>query len=1169
MAEQKIYKSSVRANSPRLFTPLITRGAESQNAGAVMSSPVDGSSFEQTNASDTNNLLYQGNNNGVISTQQLNIDWSNFASHTFFQSAQVKVNTAFDLILNEYKYDGTQKEIETFLDGLTGFEKWVYENFPKYEGYLYFSGSAVDEYPGGTYVTVDDIAGTAFQEFSTNTSGKSYLNPGTSAYTVEFQVRVPTQTNYEQYILDKHIISGSTPEGWAVTLLSSSSTSSANAVFHAFQGGKYLNVTASFNKGEWAHVAFVWDRIENSGSLTSYVNSSVYQQSPLYFGFDTISQNTQSLFIGTGSQISGYINTRQTLSGALDELRIWNIARKREDIKANATKTIFAQDGLLAYYKFDESIQNYSEQSKVVIDSSGHSLHGNLSATAILQGVRTISTTSIGFSSPMVNARMKYQPVLFPQDQNVITYYEQRMSGASDFDQKNPSLITKLVPKHYLLEGMQSDGMQTEEGDIVSSYVSGVDPKTMKVGGTQAFLLLLYTFAKFFDELKLYTKAFADINWANYDDVNTTPDVFLKRFAKEELGIELPSLFQGASLQQYIHGDNIDNTISVNSMSLQQIQNKIWRRLLTNMPDILKSRGTTYALKQFVRSIGLEPDALFRIREYGGATKRSLQNSREDKVETVLFADFYNQPNASFQTPFLYQEGYRTEPGYPTTDTTSIIPLVSSSFFSGSWTCEGWYKLNPNSSLFSQSLARVQLYANGPLTLGVFNALLGNVVATDDGKLYFYWNVDANTLLPEYTLGLSTSANLYDGDLWHVSFGRRRWDDGLNSEVSSSFFLRAAKKVGNEIVERHETTKYFSDFQADYYKTGIGIPNFASIIMPNFGISSSYLSFGNETIIFNTYSLYDPYLAPEVARTINFDGKLTEIKFFTKYIDNVEYDEHIRNIRSVGVRDPKVNWNFDYKATGSWQRLRLHYTFDQPTTSSDTSGGITITDFTQQDRIKDNSLYKFDMSGSGFAITSSVLTPEDIWYNQLSSKFDTSANIEKIRIRGFNSQDSIENVWETFGPAYEIEKNETPTDNTKISIDFSIIDALDKDIMTAFGGLDEFDNAMGATENQFVETYPQIDIIRKNYFNKLQDKINLRGFFMFYKWFDTNFGTYLSQLLPYNAQFNGSNYVIESHMLERAKVRYYSDDVYHGEGNRDYLKAEITIQFISGLLGRY
>jgi len=35
---------------------------------------------------------------GIKSTQQLNVDWSDFASHTFFHSAQVKTNQSFQKI---------------------------------------------------------------------------------------------------------------------------------------------------------------------------------------------------------------------------------------------------------------------------------------------------------------------------------------------------------------------------------------------------------------------------------------------------------------------------------------------------------------------------------------------------------------------------------------------------------------------------------------------------------------------------------------------------------------------------------------------------------------------------------------------------------------------------------------------------------------------------------------------------------------------------------------------------------------------------------------------------------------------------------------------------------------------------------------------------------------
>jgi len=64
------------------------------------------------------------------STQQLNVDWSKFENHTFFSSAEVKVNEAFNLIINYFQFNETKKEIETFLDKLTVFEKYFYDNFP-------------------------------------------------------------------------------------------------------------------------------------------------------------------------------------------------------------------------------------------------------------------------------------------------------------------------------------------------------------------------------------------------------------------------------------------------------------------------------------------------------------------------------------------------------------------------------------------------------------------------------------------------------------------------------------------------------------------------------------------------------------------------------------------------------------------------------------------------------------------------------------------------------------------------------------------------------------------------------------------------------------------------------------------------------------------------------
>ena len=68
--------------------------------------------------------------------------------------------------------------------------------------------------------------------------------------------------------------------------------------------------------------------------------------------------------------------------------------------------------------------------------------------------------------------------------------------------------------------------------------------------------------------------------------------------------------------------------------------------------------------------------------------------------------------------------------------------------------------------------------------------------------------------------------------------------------------------------------------------------------------------------------------------------------------------------------------------------------------------------------------------------------------------------------------------------------------------------------------------------------------MRKVYFNRLVEKMNLKKFFELFKWFDTSFTDLLESLIPRKVKFLGVNYVIESHVLERHRFRYLFDEIY-------------------------
>jgi len=1136
MAENRDNTRNLSLNKPGLFSPTVVRGIrQGASHQSINFSPQD-DQLADSSIQNTGSYKYSVDGTGLRSTQQLNIGWSEFENHTFFNSAQVKTNVAFEKIFNEFPFDGSKQEFENFFSGLTGYEKWVYDQFPKNLGYMFFSGAQESEDGSGTYITVKDVAGSAFPTVSTLRTGETVINPADSSMTIEFWMYLPAQENSGSSIFSK--VTGS--QGFIVAVEPSANaiTGSASGSVSMYVASGALSTSASLTvaKGAWNHVAFTWDRSLGVQKILGYLNQEFINSSSQGIEFDTLTTQAANLYIGSGSQLSttvtGVFNPTSTFSGALDEVRIWHSVRSIDQLKLSAKKAIFAQDDLKLYYKLNEAS---GSNSLVVLDHSSNSVHGRLNNNGFLLGVRNVATGNIAGPSPMTYEKIADSPVLFPTQPDLIDLRTEILISASRYDLDNPNLITKLVPVHYFLEGQAEDGLSSQEGDITTILESGTDPRSVNLGGTQALLLLLYTWAKFFDEMKLYVQAFSTLNAVDYNSIDTVPDQFLLTLARNQ-GIELPPLFDGSSIEQFLEGENIQSDISTNDLTLQGVRNQIWRRILINLQDVLRSKGTMHSVKSFIRSVGIDPDNNFRIREYGGPNKLPLNFTREKRNEVSTLIDFVS--GGLVKTSGLYLTSARTEPGYPTPSSTND----DFSLLSGSFTFSGYWKMSNPLTNSTQSLARLHEFDGTS-----YRVPLNVTSISGSGKIRLAH--DYQVTGDDHTFELD-GPDIYDGGLWFVSFGRRRNDDGLNSRVSSSYFLRAAKAVYGEIVESYSTASFVDD-----HTGGTGAQLFESYI-PDLAASADGMFFA-----VGSSSLAAANLTQEIDRTQVFDGKSGHWKLWSKYINENEWKEHARNFRSVGVTNPATNFNFVTTNSGSWERLRFDFSTDQPVTASDGSGVIALTNFAQN---------TITASGSNFPTNRSVAVAERFYYSSPSPKFDQAATTEKVRVRSFQNFENVQDTpWAQVAPVYEIVRSESPTDNTRFTVDFSVVDALDQDIITLFANLQSFDNSIGSPELAFSPDYPDLESLRDAYFNKLVDKMNLKLFFEFYKWFDTNIGTFIEQLIPRKTKFLGTNFVVESHMLERPKVEYLYSDIYLGDNTRHSLKDTILLQLITGTFSRY
>lgn len=1132
------------------------------HAKSIKANDLKGTNFENTSS-----FLYDGIDRPIVSTQQLNVDWSNFENHVFFSPATVNVNVAFDKIINGFPFNGTKKEVSDFFEKLSGYENWVYEQFPKYRGSLHFSGTQVAEDTDGTlgtFIKVNDSAGVLYPAVSKMTTGESLLGQLTSSWAIEMQLFVPSITTNTQSIIQKL---DSSNVGYSLYLDSTTDTSHFTASLIVHSGStRSMSGEILGQKGQFEHICYNFVNSDGSQKIEGWLNESLQSTSNVqenYIG--TLNSPEVPLLIGSGSTIStvnGDITFLQTFSGSIDELRIFSTARSQIQQQEFAKKSIFSDDDVVLYYKFNEpspplSLTTSSSLDSIVIDSSGNSFHSHISNFKDELRVNA-DTDSL---NPLIYEKSKLCPVVFPGESNVVNLNVELLNSASLYDEENPNLITRLFPPHYFEEGQALYGLDKEFGSIVNEYTGSSLPGSGKLGNSQLFATLLYTYAKFFDDMKLYVDSFSSLSYVNYDDYDTCPDNFLIK-ALEAYGFDVPPIFSNSTFEQYVDAENTEYNYSTVDYSFKYIQAKILRRLLTNIQQIIRSKGTQHSIKSFLRSIGIDPNTSLRIREYGGPTQRTLDYSRENRFEPIWMLT--STTSSLVKSPYL--SGSRVEVGYPHPSGTMVdkssmnVHGISNGisdglFTSGSWTLEttiDWKKSSTHA--VTESIMRLCTTGSNDSEGG----FLMNVLAVSSSlpvSQSIHMHVRTGTDVNSQTLKLELpNVTIFDGDKWTIGFGRIRNDDpSIDTTVSSSFFLRVGKQLNGELIKNKITSSFHLEAPS---MTDSALQSISSVNNP----SGTYFSFGpgqtpsvgstsGYTFLNNTVS------ASSEARVVTFSGRQSHTRFWSKYLTDEEWSEHVLNYKSTGVTDPTTNWSYITKKTGSFERLRIDSIDTQTDISSSALGSATIIDYSGND---------YHLLASNYDSLSPIFEIDFYERSAISSLFDEFATDDKVRIRSFLDIDNI-NDFSVAGvaPVYEPNRNEIPNDDCRFSIEFSLVDALNRDIISIFSTLDEIDDAIGSANLMYSVNYPKLENLRDVYFNRLVDKLNFKAFFEFFKWFDVSLSIFVEQLVPKKTIFKGVKYMVESHILERHKI------VYPTEAKRQHIKDRIHHQDITSNLKRY
>ena len=122
-------------------------------------------------------------------------------------------------------------------------------------------------------------------------------------------------------------------------------------------GGLSAGSTATITDGNWHHIAMTWQQGQN---FTSYLDGvQVAQRNASNTPLPAIG----NLFLGSFNGMGEFMN------GALDEVRVWNVARTPAQIQQslNPCTSPVGQPGLVIYYPFDQATANASNPGQTTL----------------------------------------------------------------------------------------------------------------------------------------------------------------------------------------------------------------------------------------------------------------------------------------------------------------------------------------------------------------------------------------------------------------------------------------------------------------------------------------------------------------------------------------------------------------------------------------------------------------------------------------------------------------------------------------------------------------------------------------------------------------------------------------------------------------------------------
>lgn len=660
----------------------------------------------------------------------------------------------------------------------------------------------------------------------------------------------------------------------------------------------------------------------------------------------------------------------------------------------------------------------------------------------------------------------------------VTQWFESNLVSASQYDETNYNSLWWSIPEHILMDRNNSE-----------------------------YQLFIQMIGHHFDNLYMYIKALTQIHERD-EHPQRGPSNDLLPYIAKSFGWNLQNVRQLSDLWLYKLGENETGSF-IQSPNFridahQQQTETVWRRIVNNLPYLLKTKGTSRSVKALMSIYGI-PQSLISIKEYGGP---GIDNDLP-----VLIEDTYGYAlNIANSGSYLKIPQALVSASLDGWGNLSVCDVSGSKpvYIRYPDTYEFRFRTEKSASLGAQP---VMIFASGSVGSGAprFVISLVSHKELDSNKSSSYSGseaygkilLDSNASVNQAPIKYAYSDYLpiFDGDFWTIR---------LTNEAPTSQTASLRLDIAKASDSLYGRISHSSSVSLLYHLTSNSFP-YSDLFKDDLYLGGArpqtYFAFNLLKASPHNYNI-----------TGSFSGSIQAYKeYYTTYSVDTFYN-HVRNPRAYNVDS----------ISGSYYSLYRYLPLGIDIQREDHSI-VTLVSSSQPDRTKTPALTQFiSFSGTQFTQYSSI---NETFYSVTPKIAGQTLGNEKIRLEDSTLKFELSPTARGESSEYD----DKPNDRNRLAVVFSTSDQINRDIANHMGAAN-FDEWIADPEHEFGISYPTLNAKAQEYFQKYTKKYDVNSFIRILSVYDYTFFEQIKQLIPGRADLI-AGILIEPHMLQRNKVQ--------------------------------